>query len=127
MQIKRAIVSTCIIFCLLLTACNLPTVKADLTPGKSNFTNYIMDCLTTDGNPPAPIQPLLNCDRWQDNRYERPFNAGKQDTYYSDMDILFSALGRSGGWFFARVTLNALVPDAQTLKGSYGIEIDTDR
>lgn len=127
MQLKKVVFSTCLIFCLMLSACNLPSVKAGSTPGKTSFTNYTLDCLTSPGNPADPIQPPPNCDRWQDNRYERPFNASKQDIYAPDMDILFGALGRSGDWFFARIALDSLAPGAQALRGSYGIEIDTDR
>lgn len=126
-RVNRSLRISCLILIasLIIGACNLPAAIHNVDmPGQPSFTNYTPDCQTTGLT--APLQPLENCDRWQDNRYERPFNAVEQNTYYPDLDILFSALGESENWVFARIVLAGFEPSTQTLTGSYAIEIDTD-
>ena len=60
-------------------------------PGNPVFSQYVTDCKTGDQViPNSLIQPDPGCDSWALNRYERPFNAGKQDEYYPELDILFA-------------------------------------
>jgi hypothetical protein len=130
MHNKKILLSVFLVFSLLLSACNLPTLTPDPptnTVSSAYYTNYLLDCAVLNGGQTNPIQPPANCDRWQDNRYERPFNAERQDIYYPDVDILFSAFGQSGDWFFTRIALNSLRPGGQTLMGSYAVELDTDK
>ncbi|MGD8457205.1 MAG: hypothetical protein PVF83_12535 [Anaerolineales bacterium] len=111
-----------------LAGCNLPTVSHDVGPGPPVYEQFVSDC-KTDGlvEPGELIQPVPGCDSWEINRYERPFNAGTQDEYYPDLDILYAELGRDNTWFYLSLALEDVSEDTEKLDGSYGIEIDWDR
>ena len=97
-------------------------------PGNPVFSQYVTDCKTGDQViPNSLIQPDPGCDSWALNRYERPFNAGKQDEYYPELDILFAELGKDSNWYYLSLTVFAPPQDGQKYKGAYGVEIDLDR
>ena len=53
------------------------------------------------------------------NLYERPFNADSMDTYYPDLDIQKATLIRSGDWVYVTITLAGTAPDG-SMRGTYG-------
>ncbi|MBL1195193.1 MAG: hypothetical protein HND51_12595, partial [Chloroflexi bacterium] len=88
------------------------------------------------------IEVGLGCDRWEDNYLERPHDVRAQD-YYPGLDITAGQFGSEGQWLYAMIetfsadevaaspnnvqarpiNTNAV---AETLTGSYAIEIDLD-
>ncbi|MGD8813309.1 MAG: hypothetical protein PVI78_02405 [Anaerolineales bacterium] len=115
----------------LVLACGLPEAlfnpETSTQPGSPVYSQFLLDCNT--GEQVAlgtPIQPDPGCDSWQVNQYERPFNAGEQDRYYPDLDILSAALGRSQHWFYVRLEIYDVNPATEGLEGLYGLEMDLD-
>ena len=97
-------------------------------PGNPVFTQYVTDCKTGDQViPNTLIQPDPGCDSWAINRYERPFNAGEQDEFYPELDIIFAELGKDSNWFYLSLTVFDPPKYGQKYKGAYGVEIDIDR
>jgi hypothetical protein len=115
----------------LILACGLPAAlisgESPTEPGSPVYLQMLLDCNTGEvvalG---SPIQPHPGCDSWQINRYERPFNAGAQDQYHPDEDILSVALGQGQYWYYARLEIYDVDPDTGGLNGTYGLEIDMD-
>ena len=88
----------------------------------------ITDCNT--GVLVAPntlIQPAPGCDSWETNRFERPFNAGSQDEYFPDLDIIQAELGEADGWFYLRIEIYDLREGEDYPLGTYAIELDLDQ
>lgn len=113
---------------MIVTGCTLPTVTHEVRPGIPVYEQYVTDCNTGFiVEPGERIQPIPGCDNWEINRYERPFNAGAQDEYYPDLDILSAELGQDATWFYLNLALFDASEDTQQLDGTYGIEIDWDR
>lgn len=114
----------------ILTAC-APAAPEEPTsgqPGEPVYAQLIFDCNTGDGLPAEgdAIEPDGGCDSWEINRYERPFNADSQDTFFRDLDLLSAELGSDGTWFYARLSILDVNEDSGYLDGSYGIELDLD-
>ena len=110
------------------TATATPTVAHTQTPISPLYKQMIFDCDTGAlVEPDTLIQPPPMCDSWEINRYERPFNAGTQDEYYPDLDILSAELGQADGWYFLEIMLFDPREDSGLLEGVYGIEFDLDR
>lgn len=104
-----------------------PTVAHTQTPVAPEYKQMIFDCNTGDlVEPDTLIQPGANCDSWEINRYERPFNAETQDEYYPDLDIIWAELGQSEGWYFLEIAVFDVREASGLLEGVYGIEIDLD-
>ena len=96
-------------------------------PGKPAYYQIGMDCTT--GNLVTPgelIQPDIECDDWEINRFERPFNATSQDEYYPDLDIQHTYLGRDADWYYLRFALFDPQPGTNFLAGTYAMEMDLD-
>ncbi len=64
-------------------------------------------------------------ENFDQNLYERPFNANSMDTYFPDLDIKRASLSRSGGWVYVTIDLVGVRPGGG-LEGNYGIEMDLD-
>jgi hypothetical protein len=114
-----------------ILACGLPplALKAENSsePGSPVYSVSLFDCNTGElVSPGALIQPRPGCDNWEVNRYERPFNAGGQDDYHPDLDILSAAMGRSQYWYYVRLELYDVDQETGHLQGVYGLEIDLD-
>jgi len=115
----------------LVIACGLPTSlfnqESPTQPGNPVYSQILLDCNTGDLiDLGTPIQPHPGCDSWRINRYERPFNAGEQDRYYPDVDILGAALGRSQHWYYVRLEIYDVDQDTGRLDGMFGLEMDLD-
>lgn len=120
---------------LLLAACapagGTPTAEHGDRPGAPVYQQLVYDCntgqtLPADYTTDGPIQPDPGCDSWQINRYERPFNAGDQDIFFPDLDIMSAELGSDGQWFYFRLSVFDVNPETESLEGTYAIEIDID-
>ena len=116
-----------VLFALGLSACGALDASQpqehQAVPGWPVYSQSILDCNTgviaQDG---SLIQPAIGCDSWQQNRYERPFNAAEQDKYYANLDIISADLGSDGQWFFLRITPYDIEEDA--FQGQFGLEMD---
>ncbi len=64
---------------------------------------------------------------FDNNLYERPFNAGTQDTYFPQIDILKSALLNGSPWVYASITLKGTSPTSGQLDAAYALELDINR
>lgn len=104
------------------------SVLHTVTPIGPSYGQIVTDCNTGElVRPDTLIQPAPGCDGWETNRYERPFNAGDQDEYFPDLDILQAELGEAGEWFFLRIELYDLREDEESPLGTYAIELDLDQ
>ncbi len=62
-------------------------------------------------------------DRFQLDRFERPYNADTMDTYYPFLDVVSANFYQDATWVFVRITL--VGPDANgALPGKYAAEVD---
>lgn len=116
---------------ILVVACGLPTAlfngESPTQPGAPVYMQMLLDCNTGElVNLGTPIQPHPGCDSWQLNRYERPFNAGEQDRYFPDVDILSASLGQSQYWYYVGLEIYDVDQDTGRLDGLFGLEIDLD-
>lgn len=126
----RPIIHLLILLSVILSACG-PAATEEPSgdrPGTPVYQQTIFDCNTGEGLPTAGdlIQPDAGCDSWQINRYERPFNAETQDTYFPDLDILSASLGTDGTWFYAKLNIFDKNEESGFLAGTYAIELDLD-
>ncbi|MBI4732812.1 MAG: hypothetical protein HY781_11950 [Chloroflexi bacterium] len=64
-------------------------------------------------------------ENYNQNLFERPFNANTMDTYYPDLDILHTFLGMDNQWVYVTIRLVG-TGTGGTLTGNYGVEIDRD-
>ena len=115
----------------LVISCGLPiavfNTESPTKPGSPVLSQVILDCNTGERvELGTPIQPIPGCDSWQINRYERPFNAGPQDQYYPDLDILSASLGQSQYWYYVRLEIFDVAEESGWLDGLYGLELDLD-
>ncbi|MCL5428275.1 MAG: hypothetical protein M1347_00540 [Chloroflexi bacterium] len=105
-----------------------PETASGNQPGEPVYAQLIFDCNTGDALPSEGnlIEPDGGCDSWEINRYERPFNAESQDTFFPDLDILSAELGTDGTWFYARLSIFNVNEDSGYLDGTYAVELDLD-
>ena len=124
--------NTIMVFAVLVTACSPSGTEQEPTsgnrPGEPVYAQLIFDCNTGDTLPADgdAIEPDGGCDSWQINRYERPFNAESQDTFFPDLDLLSAELGSDGTWFYARLSIFDVNAESGYLDGTYAIELDLD-
>jgi hypothetical protein len=57
------------------------------------------------------------------NRFERPFTADDMD-YLPDLDIVNFSITSDETFFYIRISFVGLMPDTESLTGSYAVEID---
>jgi hypothetical protein len=62
-------------------------------------------------------------ENYNQNLFERPFNANTMDTYFPDLDIVHTFLGMDSEWVYVTIQL-VDVGSGGTLAGNYGVEID---
>ncbi len=133
----RLIANLAVLLAVLASACApsagaaTPTPQHLAKPGTPTYLQLIWDCntgqtLPADYSTSGPIQPGAGCDSWQINRYERPFNADKQDIFFPDLDILSGELGTDGTWFYFRMSIFDKNQKSANLTGTYAIELDLD-
>ena len=68
---------------------------------------------------------VIGGDRFTYGRFERPFNANTMDVYFSQLDIVDTAVSEDDTWIFGTIKIQA--PDASNaLSGKYAIELDTN-
>jgi hypothetical protein len=94
--------------------------------------------LTHPGAPPAYGPTIMDVDSsvtaaqhyppsgdiFNNNLYERPFNANTQDTYFPQVDILQSSMVNGSPWVYGSITLKGIDPSTNQLDGSYALELD---
>lgn len=73
----------------------------------------------------APEKRTNGGENYNQNLFERPFNANTMDTYYPDLDILHTFLGMDNQWVYVTIRLVG-TGTGGTLTGNYGVEIDRD-
>lgn len=125
----RLIPNLLLVFTFLLSACGPSAAEGGgQRPGNPVYGQLIWDCNTGEGLSAAGnlIQPGAGCDNWEINRYERPFNAESQDTYFPDLDVLSAELGQDAEWTYFRLTIFNENESDGYLAGTYAIEIDID-
>ncbi|MCE1251950.1 MAG: hypothetical protein LWX83_00205 [Anaerolineae bacterium] len=64
---------------------------------------------------------------FDNNLYERPFNAGAQDKYFPQIDIVKSSMLNGNPWVYGSVTLKSVSPDNGQLDATYALELDINR
>ncbi len=101
------------------------TIVHLVTPGSGAGTeSSISDTISGDtARQGAPNEPPGG-DQYQNNLYERPFNAFTQDVFFPDLDIRSATLGLASPWMYVTIYLYGLRPETGALAGRYGIEID---
>ncbi len=62
-------------------------------------------------------------ENYNQNLFERPFNANSMDTYFPDLDIVRTYLGMDSEWVYVTIQL-VDVGSSGALAGNYGVEID---
>ncbi|MEW6093924.1 MAG: carboxypeptidase-like regulatory domain-containing protein [Chloroflexota bacterium] len=62
-------------------------------------------------------------ENYNQNLFERPFNANSMDTYFPDLDIVRTYIGMDSEWYYVTIQL-VDVGSSGTLGGNYGVEID---
>ena len=63
-------------------------------------------------------------DRFTFERFERPFNADSMDTYFPELDIVYTQVFQDDMWLYGRVYFTDLSASGASAK--YAMEIDTD-
>ena len=58
--------------------------------------------------------------------YERPFNAGKQDVYFPEVDIIDSDFQLGTPWVYSSIVLAGVSTTTKKLDGSYAIEVSVN-
>ena len=78
-----------------------------------------------DSSSTAPQRAANGGENFDQNLFERPFNANAMDIYYPDLDIKSAYLARSGIWVYIDIEMVGIRPNGG-MEGNYGIEIDLD-
>ncbi len=103
-----------------------PAVREARPPEPPAPQATVWDRATGDAvTPGQPIAPPGG-DSYAHNVYERPFNAGTQDIYDPDLDVVEGRLSLDADWVYVSVVLYGL-GDAAHPRGWYGVELDLDR
>jgi len=102
------------------TATSTPIVHV-LVPGEPP-ASFLSEMTDRDTSSMASQRRALG-ENFNQNLYERPFNANAMDKYFPDLDILRARLSRDSQWFFVEIKLAGQDP-AGGLLGVYGAEID---
>jgi hypothetical protein len=102
------------------TATSTPIVHV-LVPGEPP-ASFLSEMTDRDTSSLASQRRALG-ENFNQNLYERPFNANTMDKYFPDLDILRARLSRDSQWFFVEIKLAGQDP-AGGLLGVYGAEID---
>ncbi len=63
-------------------------------------------------------------DNFNNDLFERPFNANAQDNYFPQIDILQSTMVNGNPWVYGSITLKGTDPKNDQLDGSYALELD---
>jgi hypothetical protein len=90
-------------------------------PGTPAFGPTIMDA---DSSLMAAQHYPPSGDIFNNDLFERPFNANTQDTYFPQVDILQSTMVNGNPWVYGSITLKGTDSSNDQLDGSYGLELD---
>jgi hypothetical protein len=63
-------------------------------------------------------------DIFNNDLFERPFNANTQETYFPQVDILQSTMVNGNPWVYGSITLKGTDSSNNQLDGSYALELD---
>lgn len=99
-----------------------PTIEHKIVPGEPGKVKAeIKDANTA---PSGSSKHAMEGDIYQQNLFERPFNADM--LYRPDLDIQKAELAEDDNFFYVTIYLADVYPDSKTLQANYGIELDTD-
>ena len=106
------------------TATSTPTIVHLTNPAEppNLYESWIID---RDSSSTAPQRAANGGENFDQNLYERPFNAITMDIYYPDLDIKKARLDLGGIWVYVEIEM-ANVRQSGGMNGSYGIELDLD-
>ncbi|MBI3361552.1 MAG: hypothetical protein HY023_10645 [Chloroflexi bacterium] len=106
----------------------LPRLLPSDQPGEPAYSQDFEDCITGDKFVEgAANQPDPNCDAWEMDLYERPFNAKRQNQYFPDLDIVKASAGQDDIWYYYRIEMFGLrVASPGALTAIYRVELDVD-
>ncbi|MBT3188614.1 MAG: hypothetical protein HN736_06975 [Anaerolineae bacterium] len=101
-----------------------PTIVHLTTPGEppAFYESWVTD---RDSSSTAPQRAANGGENFDQNLYERPFNATAMDIYYPDLDIVYARLDRGGGWVYVEIETSN-VRQSGGMLGNYGVEFDLD-
>lgn len=68
---------------------------------------------------------LVGGDRFTFGRFERPFNSGTMDNYFSQLDIVSTMVHQDDIWIYGSIVLKELTPNSSSSE-KYALELDTD-
>jgi len=86
------------------------------------YESWIVD---RDSSTTAPQRAANGGENFDQNLYERPFNAITMDIYYPDLDIKNARLDRGGTWVYIEIEM-VNVRQSGGMNGNYGVEFDLD-
>ena len=101
-----------------------PAIVHLTTPGEppSLYESWITD---RDSSSTAPQRAANGGENFDQNLYERPFNAITMDIYYPDLDIKYARLDRGATWVYVEIEM-VNVRQSGGMLGNYGAEFDLD-
>ncbi|MDR3575735.1 MAG: hypothetical protein P4L50_17890 [Anaerolineaceae bacterium] len=100
----------------------LPPNTHSMLPGTP--PGYGATLTDTDSSLTAASHHPPGGDDFDDNLFERPFNANTQDTYFPQVDILQSSMVSGSPWVYGSITLKGGDPSNNQLDASYALELD---
>ena len=86
------------------------------------YESWIVD---RDSSITAPQHAANGGENFDQNLYERPFNAITMDIYYPILDIKNARLDRDGTWVYIEIEM-VNVRQGGGMNGNYGVEFDLD-